>query len=135
MLALIEAGNESQWVPLNGTEAKAVEGADGIRACMKARKKDAKYIRKAIRSAGWLLGMESLVFMSSHSDESGLAGDIILAIPDFDSEGRTGLLDRIYDYCKKNNVPPEWAVASMMNMHEEPSPEHKFVINPKGIRL
>ena len=131
MLALIEAGKESQWVPMNGTEAKAVSGADGVRACMKARRKDAKYIRRSIRNAGWLLGMESLAFMSSHRDEPELAGDIILAISDFDSEGRTGLLDEIYDYCKQNNVPPDWAVASMMNMHEEPSSEHTFVINPK----
>lgn len=135
MLTLIESNNESQWMPINGMESKAVSCADGVRAFMKARRKDAKYIRQSVRNAGWLLGMESIVFMSTHSDEPELAGDIILAINDFDSEGRTGLLDDIYDYCKQNNVPPSWAVASVMNIHDNQPVEHKFVINPKGIKL
>ena len=58
----------------------------------------------------------------------------IRALPEYDSEAKTGCVEEIYEYCKTNNMPPEWSIPAVLNIQTKPV-EHKFVINPKGIKL
>lgn len=139
LLNLIIRKDEQSWDSINGIENNVVNNADIIRNILKNNKDDKNLIKKSISNAGWLLGMESLDFLIRHSDDDKQAVNIIIAASEFDTEGNTGLLDKVYDYCQQNDVPPEWAIPVIMNLNDDSNDdntsEHKFVINPKGIKL
>lgn len=138
LLTLIISKDEQSWESMNGVEQNIVNNADIIRTILKNNKNDKNLIKKSISNAGWLLGMESLNFLIKHADDDKTAVNIIIAASEFDTEGNTGLLDKVYDYCKQNDVPPEWAIPVIMNLNDninDDNDEHTFVINPKGIKL
>lgn len=140
LLNLIIKKDEKTWDAINGIEQNVVNNADIIRDVLKNNKDEKNLIKKSIGNAGWLLGMESLNFLIRHADNDKQAVNIVIAASEFDTEGNTGLLDKVYDYCKQNDVPPEWAIPIIMNLNDDDNnddntSEHKFVINPKGIKL
>lgn len=134
LLKLIKSKRETRWNPVSGTERAIIDNANGLRRVFNDNNDNMKYIENAVESAGWQLGMESLLFLAHHQMDSRLAVDIVISAAEYDTEVRTKTLDDVYDYCVGNDVPPEWAVPVIMNLNEKPE-EHKLVINPKGIKL
>lgn len=133
LLNIIEHNNEQYWDSLNGIENNVIMLSDMIRKAIRETN-GRKAIRDAIRRSSWLVGMESLLLIGNHPDDMETASEIIAALPEYDSEAKTGCVEKIYEYCKTNNMPPEWSIPAVLNIQTKPV-EHKFVINPKGIKL
>lgn len=137
LINVVKANNENSWSSINSGEITIVNNAAILRKLFKKLGDNFKYVQKTVSSVDWLLGLECLTFLIEHKDNLQMTTDIIIAIQNHDSDLKTGMLDRIYVMCDRENIPASWAANTVMNLaREEKNLEtEKFVINPKGFKL
>ena len=132
LMKSIMSNSERQWEPISQSERDIVFKSDIIRAFVSRHNE--RSIMDSIKLCSWSMGIEILKFMSEHHDDEEKAYSIVTLAGNYDNDMRTGILDDVYQYCIKNDVPPQWVLPSMINI-ETRNDKHKFIINPKGLKI